>query len=211
MSTRSSLLKRFYELIDYGKSIPRYKIDSSLDNLAKKQKWETGCLHLLDRTFGNQSEYFKSFSKAITLGNIHAHFTHGLAIMEGAKEEVEKGFLYKIEHLISIDFFDSIIEQAKYLLDMGFKDPAAILGRVIIENSIKDIARRENINFTDKIKPSKLNENLWKKKVYAKNVWRMIQAQIDLGNYAAHGSFNKYDEDSVRNMLSWISDVLFTL
>jgi hypothetical protein len=47
--------------------------------------------------------------------------------------------------------------------------------------------------------------------ICAKDGWRMIQAQIDLGNYAAHGSFNRYDEGSVRNMLSWISDVLFNL
>lgn len=140
-----------------------------------------------------------------------AHFTHGIALMEGAKEEIEKGFLYKIEHLISIDFFESVIEQAEYLLDKGFKDPAAILGRVIIENTLKDIARRENITFSDKIKLATLNENLWKNSIYAKNVWRMVQAQIDLGNFAAHGDFDKYNDKAVRNMLTWIKETLLNL
>lgn len=211
MSTRQSLLKRFDELIEFGKSLPRYLNSSSLEELAKKQRWQTSCLYILGRTFGKESTYYETFQAILKYGNLQAHITHGLALLEGAREEIEKGFLYKIEHLISVDFFDSILEQAQYLLDKGFKDVAAILGRVVIENTLKDIAKRENFTFSNEIKPSKLNETLWKNGIYAKNVWRSIQAQIDLGNFAAHGDFDKYDDNSVKNMLNWIKDVLLNL
>jgi len=214
MSTRTSILKRFDELIEFGKAwLKNMQAKASLntEDRAKKRRWKTSCLHILERTFGIKSTYYTNFSGGFRFPNQMVHVIYGTEIMEGAKEEIEKGFLYRIEHLISADFFDSIIEQAEYLLKSGFKDAAAILGRVVIENSLKDIARRENVTFPDKIKPSTLNELLRKNGVYAINVWRTVQAQIDLGNFAAHGYFDKYDDKSVGNMLTWIRETLLNL
>jgi hypothetical protein len=131
--------------------------------------------------------------------------------MEGAREEIEKGFLYDIEHLISTDLFESVIEQAKYLLQNGYKDVAAVLGRVVIESTLKDMAKRADISFQENTKLAKLNEILWKNNVYAKNVWRVTQGYIDIGNDAAHGHFDKYNEQSVANMLTWIEETLLNL
>jgi len=209
MSARTSLLKRFDELIDFGKTLSPSQSD--LRYLARKQKWITSCQHILERTFGNESIYLKTYENLLNLGNQEAHITHGIALMEGAREEIEKGFLYKIEHLISADLFDSIIEQAEYLLKNGYKDVAAILGRVVVENTLKDIAKRENVNFPEDTKLAILNQILWQKGVYAKNVWRVIQAYVDLGNDAAHGHFEKYDQKSVQNMLNWIRETLLNL
>lgn len=208
MSVRASLLKRFDELIKRGEGLLKF---SSSRDFAELDAWETACLHLVDKTFGEESVYYERLSDALDIPNRQARKDHGVAIMEGAKEEIEKGFLYKTKHFIAVDLFDSILEQAEYLLDRGFKDAAAILGRVIIENSLKDIARRRNIEFREKIKLSKLNEILWKESIYAKNVWRITQGHIDTGNYAAHGDFDKYNDQSVKNMLKWIRETLLSL
>lgn len=211
MSARKSLLKRFDELISLGKSLLS-SYENTLEFGARKQKWQTGCLHILERTFGEEGIYFKDLSKALSkFISQKAHLTHGVALIEGAKEEIEKGFLYKLEHLISTDFFDSITEQAEYLLKSGFKDVAAILGRVVIENTLKDLGEREGITVPEKIKLAALNQLLCKEGVYVKNVWRTIQAQIDIGNDAAHGDFDKYDAKSVKNMLTWIREMLLNL
>lgn len=214
MSTRTSLLKRFDELITFGKTLlenVQAKSSSSMEDRAKEGRWQTSCLHILERTFGKQSVYLTNFQRVFRYGNVKSHMVHGTEIMKGAREDIEKGFLYRIEHLISADFFDSITEQAEYLLKSGFKDVAAILGRVVIENTLKDIARRENVTFPDKIKLSALNELLRKNGVYAINVWRTVQAQIDLGNLAAHGHFDKYDDKSIGNMLTWTRETLLNL
>jgi len=131
--------------------------------------------------------------------------------LESAKEEIEKGFLYKIERLISADLFDSVLEHAEFLLSNGHKDSAAVLGRVVIENTLKRIAERESIAFPDKVKPSKINETLWKNQVYDKLAWRLIQDYINLGNSAAHGDFGKYSNGEVEDMLGWIRRNLMNL
>jgi len=213
MSTRTSLLKRFDELIANGEALLKNvkDISSRLGDLAKLQRWETSCLHLLNLTFEEDSIYFENLRGAFGLGNREAHLAHGIEIMRGAKEEIERGFLYDIEHLISADFFDSVIEQAEYLLKSGFKDVAAVLGRVVIENTLKDIGKRENIPVPEKTQLSELNQILRDNSVYEKNIWRLVQAQIDLGNYAAHGDFGKYEDKSVAFMLTWIRETLLNL
>lgn len=89
VSDRTTLLKRFDELIEHGKALLPFQND--LGYLAKKQKWVTGCQHILERTFGDNSAYRVAFQDLLKLGNQEAHMTHGLALIEGAKEEIEKG------------------------------------------------------------------------------------------------------------------------
>jgi hypothetical protein len=213
MSTRTSLLKRLDELIANGEALLKnvQDISSRLGDLAKLERWETSCLHLVGLTFEEDSIYYENLRGAFGLGNREAHLTHGIELLKGAKEEIEKGFLYSIEHLISADFFDSVIEQAEHLLKSGYKDVAAVLGRVVIENTLKDIAKRENISVPEKITIATLNDLLKEKEVYAQNVWRTIQAQTDIGNDAAHGDFDKYNDKSVASMLTWIRETLMTL
>jgi hypothetical protein len=183
--------------------------DIPTEYLAEKGAWQTSCLNFLEKIFGADNVYVKKFDKTLSYSD-ESQMMWELELLRSAKDDVEKGFVYRIEHLISADLFGSIIEQAEYLLKNGFKDVAAVLGRVVIENTLKDIAKREKITVPEKKKLSDLNTLLWKEGVYDKPKWRSIQAQVDLGNYAAHGDFDKYDEKSVENMLIWIRETLMS-
>ena len=207
---RENVIGRLEELIDRGKSLRGLNF-SIFINSANLHKWELSCSNILERTFGKESRHYTSFRDCLQLTHQNAALEYGIACMESAKEEIEKGFLYKIEHLVSADLFDSILEHAEYLLSKGHKDPAAILGRVVIEKTLKQIAERENVTLPDKAKLSKVNEILWKNQIYDKITWRLIQGHIDLGNFAAHGDFDKYDKDKVEDMLSWIRKNLINL
>lgn len=212
MSPRLGLLKRFDELINRGKGLPVLSLRySPSKDFADLDAWETACLHLVDLTFGEEGIYYEKLSDAFGLMNVEDQKNYGIAIMESAKEEIEKGFLYEIKHLMAVDLFDSILEQAEHLLENGFKDAAAILGRVIIENSLKDIAIKNKIDLPEKIKLTELNTRLWKEEIYTKNIWRITQGHIDTGNSAAHGHFDKYDEQLVKDMLNWIGKKILSL
>ena len=54
---------------------------------------------------------------------------------------------------------------------------------------------------SDKVKLAEVNELLWKNQVYDKITWRLVQGHIDLGNFAAHGDFDEYDDNKVKDML----------
>jgi len=206
---RQSILQRFEELIDTGKGLS--PAGNDIQWTARFHRWELSSLNILRRTFGKESDHYLGFKQYLTFGNRQAWIEYGTSCLESAKEEIEKGFLYRIEHLISADFFDSVLEHAEYLLSKRHKDPSAILGRVVIEKTLKQIADREAVAIPERPKLSKINELLWKGRVYDKIKWRLIQGYIDLGNYAAHGDFEKYKEDDVRDMLDWIRKSLVSL
>jgi len=210
MSTRKSLLARFDELIDNGKNFSGMNT-GSIEFRAMLNQWQTSSLFLIERTFGKESIYYTKFMETTGYGNLDAQVVNGTLLLIGAQGEVKSGFLYKIERLISNDFFDSINEQAEYLVNNGYKDVAAILGRVVIENTLKEVAKERKISFLDDIKLSALNELLWKNGVYEKNIWRLMQGHIDVGNFAAHGEFDKYAEKSVKEMLRWIRETVLLL
>lgn len=210
MSLKIKLLERFDELIQTGHDLVWKWQEYESEWLSKKSRWQAACLYILEQTFGVKNIYYKKFQKSTGYQDM-SQLDWGVEYMKGAREEIEKGFLHKIEHLVSADFFNSIIDQATHLLESGFKDAAAVYGRVIIENTLKDLAKRENIEILDKITLAELNRRLWKKDAYHKHVWRSIQAQVDIGNFAAHGEFDKYDDKAVGNMLAWIKETLLNL
>ena len=126
--------------------------------------------------------------------------------MVGALDDLERGFLVGQEFLIAGELFDSILGQAKKLNESGYKDPAAVLARVVLEDTLQRIARNENID--DKQKPSLINDELRKIGKYPKPQWRFIQAWLDIGNAAAHGNFTEYSEQDVEKMIEGIEQFL---
>ena len=128
----------FEELIEKGNSLS--PASNEVERVYANHKWKLSSLNLLKKTLGIESDYYKSFREKSKRINMQGHLIFRIVCMESAKEEIEKGFLYKIENLVSSDIFDSIFEHADHLLSKGYKDPDAILGRVIIEKTLKKVA-----------------------------------------------------------------------
>lgn len=149
---------------------------------------------------GPRSPHYQHFAKFIESKSCRTHneVEEIVGIMQGALNDLEGGYLVGQEHLIAAEIFDSLIEQAVALNSAGYKDPAAMLGRVVVEDALKRLAREEGIS--DSLKASVINDQL-KDKVYPQPTWRQIQAWLDIGNSAAHGQFNEYTADQVTSML----------
>ena len=87
MST-ADLNRRFDELIKVGKTLHPFQ-SGSLEYLAKKERWEAQCQVTLERAFGKDSIFLRKFQAVLNLGNEEAHMTHGVALLEAAKEELD--------------------------------------------------------------------------------------------------------------------------
>lgn len=129
-----------------------------------------------------------------------------VGLLRGALSDLEGGFLIGQEFLVAGEVFDSVLEEAKHLNEKDHKDASAVLGRVVIEDALRRIARQEKMDDTQK--PSKMNDDLLKANKYVKSQWRFIQAWLDIGNSAAHGKFNEYDSEKVKSMLEGIGTFL---
>lgn len=84
----ADLNKRFDELIKVGKTLLPYH-SGSLEYLAKKERWETQCQATLERAFGKDGIFLRKFQAVLDYANKEAHITHGVALMEAAREDLD--------------------------------------------------------------------------------------------------------------------------
>lgn len=209
---------RIKELINEGKEVARIanRLEGRQkyfegDDSVRLQAWLTSVGNILENVFGEESIHYKHFREVLPNNGIryveHSYDINPInGILVGALDDLEKGYLLGQEFVIAGDVFDSILEQAKHLNHSGYKDPAAVLNRVVIEDALKRLARRENVD--DNKKATVINDELRKIGLYPQPQWRFIQAWLDIGNAAAHGNFNEYNKGDVTKMAEGIDQFL---
>ncbi|MGD0780395.1 MAG: DUF4145 domain-containing protein [Dehalococcoidales bacterium] len=211
--------ERLRELIEEGNTVAKLAKPSSVgtyiqgeDNI-QAQSWLTKVRNILGTVFGFQSPHYHHFEELIPEHGVR-HLAHSydvypiVGVLNGALDDLEKGYLLGQEFLIAGEVFDSILEQAKQLMQSGYKDPAAVLARVVLEDALKRLARGEGID--DNLKASSINDELKKRERYPQSQWRFIQAWLDIGNAAAHGNVNEYSADDVNNLIKDLERFLVT-
>lgn len=215
--------KRFDQLIARGKEIhknaPTWEElrDTEVREVPSESlAWRLSAENLLKQVYGESSEYYKLFMEVfsqrlrrdfynkITLANV-------LGILQSAKEEFDLGLTDSMTHLLATELFESILDQANQLLKKGFKDPAAILGRVIIESTLKNMCEKNSIEFKENEGASSINEKLKNEGFFTLHQFKICRANIELGNAAAHGQFEEYSRSDVQKMLDYIEHSLLTM
>lgn len=210
---------RLQELIEEGKAVAKLERPTSIghyiqdEDKIKLNAWLTKTRNILESVFGTQSPQFQNFREVLPKDGIRgvssAYDIHSITgVLVGALDDLVKGFLLGQEFLIAGEVFNSILEQAKELNKNGYKDPSAVLARVVIEDALKRLARREEIDDTHKA--TKINDDLKKSGIYPQVQWRLIQAWLDIGNAAAHGKFGEYTEEGVMKMIEGVEQFLVT-
>jgi hypothetical protein len=201
---------RFRELIEEGQRLSMSaSVASQLGGFylhdrynAELYSWFARTVNIVQAVFGAQGYCYGRLKEEEPNIFYRGHIDTVVGLLIGALDDLEKGFLLGQEFIVAGEVFDSILEQAKYLNERGYKDPAAVLARVVLEDALKRIARQEGIDDTQKA--SKLNDDLWKANRYPQPQWRLIQSRLDIGNAAAHGDFDRYNQDDV---VRFIEDV----
>ena len=101
--------------------------------------------NILSTVFGEKSAHYLQAKKVLYKNREHSYEVNQVVgVLMGALSDLEDGFLVGQEHLIAGVILDSVLEQAQYLSKNGFKDPAAILCRVVIENSLRRLCVEVN-------------------------------------------------------------------
>jgi len=205
---------RLRELISDGVEVAKLDVPSRIDprtsyiqDKGPLREWLVKMDNILETTFGKHSAHYRHYAK-LTATSVESASQVGaiVGVLKAALSDLEGGFLTGQEHLIAADIFDTILEQAKHLNESGYKDPAAVLMRVVLEDALKRLARENSI---DDSKPAVfLNEELKKAGVYPQQQWRLIQARIDIGNAAAHGKFSEYTDIDVSGAIDDVERLL---
>ena len=170
-------------------------------------QWRTSSLAFLRVTFSSDSVHSNEF-EAHCKNAFHYEANKGVAILRAAKEDIEGGYLQKVETLVSASVFSDFLEMAEHLLDNGYKDPSASLIGAVLEDGLRRICISNGITLRTREDISSLNQKLAQKQVYNPLQQKQIQVWKDIRNNADHGHFDEYKVDDVKDMLGGVSKFL---
>jgi hypothetical protein len=159
--------------------------------------------------FGETSHHYKDMVTRLNRG-VHdkGDVNHVIGLLIGGLDDLKGGYLVGQELRIASEIGDSLVEQAEELLGAGHVIPAAVLGRVVLEDALRRISRAHSL--ADDGKAARLNDELKKAMVYGQPMWRQVQAWLDVGNAAAHGKTEDLSDAAVRQMLSGVATFVAT-
>lgn len=214
MNTRDNVLQRLDALLQKAdvvlsthKPSPPGAIGfPTLDKQAFTE-WQTQSLTYLINLLGPSHTYVDHFSKQVAQEYVE-HVKSGKGILQALREDIEGGYLKRIETLLSADIFDDFIEMAEYLLSQGYKDPTASLVGAVLENGLRRICLSCSITLSAKEDISSLNKKLADAGIYNRLTQKKVQVWNDIRNNADHGKFSEYKADDVNEMLKGVRDFL---
>lgn len=166
-------------------------------------QWATSSLSLIKRVFGEDSDHYVNFRKIYDDYSGYSYeFDKCAGILAAAVDDFQGGYLFTLRSLVTADVLDDSLEQATELLDNGYKDPACIVTGISLESALKDLASRNGVAPG---KMDKMNADLAKLGVYNKGMQKQITAWAHWRNKAAHGEWNEYKNDDVRDMIAGVN------
>ncbi|MDQ0087636.1 hypothetical protein J2T12_001042 [Paenibacillus anaericanus] len=204
MKVEEKILERFDLLIDFGrrvlstKTYNEYGDDEVDQELA--MNWLSSSENLIERVFGSNCVHLKKIEN--TIGS-HSYLTYSpsvrvLGILKSAKDDYEYSMLIDLKTIIEAEIFDEFLEQAEHLLNSGYFQPAAVITGCVLEDTLRKMCIRYEIEMSERPKLDKMNADLSKCGVYNKLTQKQITAWADLRNKAAHGHWDDFNQDDVR-------------
>ncbi len=208
------ILDRLNSLISTGDRVLATKYDKPVRGMIHLdrvdaglfQQWRTSSLAFLN-TFPSEYIYGCEFEGTCKESG-YDDAERGVAILRAAKEDIEGGYLQKVEALVSASVFSDFLEMAEHLLDNGYKDPAASLVGAVLEDGLRRICINNGITLKTKEDISSLNQKLAQKHVYNPLQQKQIQVWNDIRNNADHCHFDQYKSDDVTDMLKRVRSFL---
>lgn len=170
--------------------------------------FRSASLSFIERIYGSSHPHFSEVKEGAD-GSRPSDAEKCIAVLRAMRSEIEGGWLFSIKGLITAEVFADFIEMAEHLLDAGYKDPAAVMCGGVLEEHLRQLCLKHKIETVilrdGKEVPKKadtLNADLARAEIYTKLDQKMIIGWLDLRNKAAHGQYDEYTADQVKNLLS---------
>jgi hypothetical protein len=214
MNVDRKIIERLVELIELGKQAlssrekgySKGEFSFSYDRINEEitHRWGVSCLSLLNRVFGKDSDHYIQFDKLFSEFAKPQNVLKAYGILQSAKDDYEKDFLFETRVLIQAEVFDDFLEQSKHLLDVGYYGSAAVIAGSVLEDGLRKLCTNKGVVLSAKPKLDSMNSALAKASAYNLLTQKRITALADLRNKAAHGKWDEFNKSDVDQMISQV-------
>lgn len=139
----------------------------------------------VSRIVGNNSEYYKDIVDVLK----KTHISEGTKLVyvsgtiKALKDDIENDYLKSVAELIRSDIFSDYLEMSTYLIEEGYKDPAAVLTGSTLESHLRELCKSKQIDTEilhskGKLVPKKadvMNSDLAKAQCYSATYQNKLQ------------------------------------
>ena len=213
------LLSRVDEVLDLAKAAGDHMWESGMYEWYVHEehyhKFRSAALSLLERTVGENHNFFKEF-KAVTAQNTkQSSLNAGKGVLIALRQEIEGGWLFTVRGIVAAEIFTDFLEMAQHLLEQGYKDPAAVMIGGVLEEHLRQLCLKHGIepnvqkDGKDVAKSAdRMNAELASANAYSKLYQKSVTSWLDLRNKAAHGHYKDYDQKQVELMEQSVLDFI---
>lgn len=223
---KDKIINKFDKLIAQGEElllvthdVQQYRRTVKHVDFSGRVKWSTDCNVLLTQLFSNSQmhkDYANNFKKlSDTTGNVQ----WGIATLKSLKENLEEGFLGDLSVQIGAEIASDYMTQAENLIGEGADGvnnhvPAAVLSGAVLEKALRELCEKQEPAIStvkDNGENKTMNpliDGLKKARVYNETKAKQLRHIADIRNHAAHGRFNEFNVDDVKDMIKGIDRFL---
>lgn len=172
-------------------------------------------LSFIAMAYGKEHSHYSEFDKATRVTKIRSSAEKGHEILLAIQNEIEGGWIFSVKKLVSAEIFSDFLEMAAHLLELDYKDPAAVMIGSVLEENLRQLCHSAGIETEIEKEGTlipksadRLNSDLAKAEGYTKLDQKSVTAWLDLRNKAAHGKYNEYGKEQVELMMRGVTEFL---
>ena len=117
-----------------------------------------------------------------------------------------EGLLRRIEYIFAAETFDDFLDHADKYHKANKKAEAAVLVSAVLEDTVKKIARRNNVNPSRTLDP--IINDLIAANVFTEPEGKRVRAFADLRNKADHAEWDGFDIKDVGKTIEGVRDLI---
>lgn len=178
----------------------------------KLQRWMSSSVNIVSLVTSPSSHFFTECNKIISDENIGStipiHVIQRLlGLIEGLHEDLESGLLNKLEFMFTASTFDEFLDHAEKFHKSGKKTESSVLASVVFEDTIRKIAKKNNINEKG-ITLEPIIDALSSADVFTSVKARKVKSHGALRNKALHSQWDDFDLRDVGGLISGTRELI---
>jgi hypothetical protein len=103
------------------------------------EAWRTSCLTLLRSTFGTSSPHYDSFVNLKFFDHYNSTLLY-LGILQGARDDIRKGYFYHKDLMLSVNIFNSFLSRALLFAERGESQKALGVLETVVCEALRKLA-----------------------------------------------------------------------
>ena len=117
-------------------------------DLQAYSQFASASLSFVKNCFGQGHPYYENMAEAVGGASLATHVEKAKGVFAAIINEMEGGWLTTARGLVSAEIFVDFLEMGDHLLSEGYKDPAAVMIGCVLEEHLRELARKSGAGAT---------------------------------------------------------------